>query len=86
MVQQLDLENPGGFANRAGQPQIAFTWLRVARRMNMHEQVQKRNGAGKGNRTLIASLEGWSFTIKLCPLFARRRNHEAVFKNLNREC
>ena len=24
-------------------------------------------GAGKGNRTLIASLEGWSFTIKLCP-------------------
>ena len=23
--------------------------------------------AGKGNRTLIASLEGWSFTIKLCP-------------------
>gem|GEM_PF-2395655 len=25
------------------------------------------NGAGKGNRTLIASLEGWSFTIKLCP-------------------
>ena len=26
-----------------------------------------RHGAGKGNRTLIASLEGWSFTIKLCP-------------------
>jgi hypothetical protein len=26
-----------------------------------------RLGAGKGNRTLIASLEGWSFTIKLCP-------------------
>src|SRR5581483_10328581 len=26
-----------------------------------------RRRAGKGNRTLIASLEGWSFTIKLCP-------------------
>ena len=23
--------------------------------------------AGRGNRTLIASLEGWSFTTKLCP-------------------
>jgi hypothetical protein len=29
-------------------------------------------GAGKGNRTLIASLEGWSFTIKLCPRFAEK--------------
>jgi hypothetical protein len=27
-----------------------------------HQQL----GAGKWNRTLIASLEGWSFTIKLC--------------------
>ncbi len=25
-------------------------------------------GAGKGNRTLMASLEGWGFTIKLYPL------------------
>ncbi len=25
--------------------------------------------AGDGNRTHIASLEGWSFTIKLRPLF-----------------
>ena len=24
-------------------------------------------GAGEGNRTLIASLEGWSFTTKLHP-------------------
>jgi hypothetical protein len=24
-------------------------------------------GAGNENRTRIASLEGWSFTIKLCP-------------------
>ena|GEM_PF-5602865 len=30
------------------------------------------DGAGKGNRTLIASLEGWSFTIKLCPRFAEK--------------
>ena len=26
------------------------------------------NGAGNGDRTRIASLEGWSFTIKLYPL------------------
>jgi hypothetical protein len=25
------------------------------------------NSAGNGNRTRIASLEGWNFTIKLCP-------------------
>ena len=25
------------------------------------------NGAGEGNRTLLASLEGWSFTTKLHP-------------------
>jgi len=24
-------------------------------------------GAGEGNRTLVVSLEGWSFTIKLHP-------------------
>ena len=27
-------------------------------------------GAGEGNRTLMASLEGWSFTTKLHPLMA----------------
>ena len=27
------------------------------------------SGAGEGNRTLVASLEGWSFTTKLHPLF-----------------
>jgi hypothetical protein len=27
----------------------------------------KRQIAGNGNRTRIASLEGWNFTIKLCP-------------------
>ena len=26
------------------------------------------NGAGRENRTLMISLEGWSFTIKLYPL------------------
>jgi hypothetical protein len=31
-----------------------------------------RSRAGKGNRTLIASLEGWSFTIKLCPRFVEK--------------
>jgi hypothetical protein len=27
--------------------------------------------AGNGNRTRMASLEGWNFTIKLCPRFVR---------------
>ena len=26
-----------------------------------------RKKAGNGNRTRMASLEGWNFTIKLCP-------------------
>ena len=29
---------------------------------------QKTNGAGEGNRTLVASLEGWSSAIELRPL------------------
>ena len=33
-------------------------------------------GAGSGNRTRIASLEGWSFTIKLYP-----RNERIMFKS-----
>ena len=42
------------------------------------KSFRPRRGAGKGNRTLIASLEGWSFTIKLCPLeISRRRGHGA---------
>ncbi len=30
-------------------------------------RVGETGGAGEGNRTLIASLEGWSFTTKLHP-------------------
>ena len=29
--------------------------------------IEKHNGAGEGNRTLVISLEGWSFTTKLHP-------------------
>src|SRR5271170_7953520 len=37
-------------------------------------------GAGNENRTRIASLEGWSFTIKLCPRVtnATKRCHEVT--------
>src|SRR5437588_8134433 len=28
---------------------------------------RQSRGAGNGNRTRMASLEGWNFTIKLCP-------------------
>ncbi len=30
-------------------------------------QRSRSNRAGNGNRTRMASLEGWNFTIKLCP-------------------
>ena len=30
---------------------------------------EKTNGAGEGNRTLVASLEGWSSAIELRPLW-----------------
>jgi hypothetical protein len=40
-------------------------------------QRLERNGAGEGNRTLVASLEGWSFTIKLHPQIAG--NHYKTF-------
>ena len=30
-------------------------------------QDRHRQRAGNGNRTRMASLEGWNFTIKLCP-------------------
>jgi hypothetical protein len=33
--------------------------------MSIYEEKRKR--AGNGNRTRMASLEGWNFTIKLCP-------------------
>ena len=31
-------------------------------------------GAGRGNRTLLASLEGWSFTTKLYPRALQQKN------------
>ena len=33
-----------------------------------NRQLAAKNGAGEGNRTLVISLEGWSFTTKLHPL------------------
>ena len=33
--------------------------------MSIYEGKDER--AGNGNRTRMASLEGWNFTIKLCP-------------------
>ena len=32
-----------------------------------HVACSSRAGAGNGNRTRMASLEGWNFTLKLCP-------------------
>jgi hypothetical protein len=44
-----------------------FRWASVAKILYCSLPRMESDGAGKGNRTLIASLEGWSFTIKLCP-------------------
>jgi hypothetical protein len=35
--------------------------------LHLHKSLIFKLGAGNENRTRIASLEGWSFTIKLCP-------------------
>ena len=35
MIEELDLKNPGGFINPAGQPEISLTRVRVARGMIM---------------------------------------------------
>ena len=43
-------------------------------------------GAGKGNRTLMASLEGWGFTIKLYPRLQQKcRDHPPSRQGFFRE-
>src|SRR5260370_37129876 len=37
-----------------------------------------REKAGNGNRTRMASLEGWNFTIKLCPRASKLPRHGAA--------
>ena len=37
--------------------------------LNYTRDYKPRKTAGNGNRTRMASLEGWNFTIKLCPRF-----------------
>ena len=51
---------------RGGWPVFA---RRAAPRLIFREA---KNGAGEGNRTLVASLEGWSFTTKLHPPVCER--------------
>ncbi len=45
------------------------------RRLGWHRGPEGKSIAGNGNRTRMASLEGWNFTIKLCPRVA---NSESV--------
>jgi hypothetical protein len=40
----------------------ATKWQRIGNQINA-----ALISAGNGNRTRMASLEGWNFTIKLCP-------------------
>ncbi len=52
----------------------------------------KANGAGEGNRTLVASLEGWSFATKLHPhrnqgsLYARIATQKTDFSEERLRC
>ena len=39
-----------------------------------------RKKAGNGNRTRMASLEGWNFTIKLCPRRFKLPRHASAAK------
>ena len=39
-------------------------------------------GAGEGNRTLVASLEGWSSAIELRPLFQTNGGDYTIFRRL----
>ncbi len=43
--------------------------------------LEAKNGAGEGNRTLVISLEGWSFTTKLHPLKLPRIHLKQNFLN-----
>src|SRR5207244_12904459 len=45
------------------------------RRLAWHGGPEGKSIAGNGNRTRMASLEGWNYTIKLCPRLA---NSESV--------
>ena len=40
-------------------------------------------GAGDGNRTRVISLEGWSSTIELRPLFECREDVSAFIRGVN---
>jgi hypothetical protein len=44
----------------------------------------RKNGAGRGNRTLLASLEGWSFTTKLYPLCVYQSDRPSFSRNTPR--
>ena len=44
---------------------------------------QKTNGAGEGNRTLVASLEGWSSAIELRPLSKTNGAYYTIFTCVN---
>lgn len=41
-------------------PRISFDFI-------LEKICHRKNGAGRGNRTLLASLEDWNFTTKLYP-------------------
>ena len=43
---------------------------RLRRPLLYPAELQAQNGAGEGNRTLTASLEGWNSTIELHPHYA----------------
>ncbi len=50
----------------------------------------EESGAGRGNRTLLASLEDWNFTTKLYPRYARnlagsRDSFKSEFARLSRQ-
>src|SRR2546430_15059515 len=60
----------GAGVDHCGSDNLLRTRLRLAKsRFDCSESI-----AGNGNRTRMASLEGWNFTIKLCPRFPSQIN------------
>ena len=53
-------------------------------RLPLRHSGKNPHGAGEGNRTLVASLEGWNSAIELRPHGETRKSISEVFSFVNR--
>ena len=50
------------------------------KKLGFRKETELENGAGEGNRTPVASLEGWSSAIELRPLSPNERAKYITFR------